>query len=64
MTRRLSQALASVKLYTELDLCLVPGEPSRSQCLAGAEAGQVSPECARLIYRAMVDCDEISDAGP
>jgi hypothetical protein len=62
MTRRLSQALDSVRLYTDLDLCLVSREPSRSQCLAGARAGQISPELARLIYVAMVGADELSDA--
>jgi hypothetical protein len=64
MSRRLSQALASVKLYTDLDLCLVPRQPSQSQCLAGAEAGRVSPEFARIIYLAMVGSNEFSDAGP
>jgi hypothetical protein len=64
MTKRLSQALAGVKLYTELDLRLVPGEPSPSQCSAGAKVGRISPECARLIYQAMLDADGLSDAGP
>jgi hypothetical protein len=61
MTRRLKQALDSVRLYTDLDLCLVPRTPSRSQCLAGAKAAQISPEFARLIYLAMIESDEVSD---
>jgi hypothetical protein len=64
MTRRLNQALAGMRLYTELDLRLVAGEPSPSQCRAGAKAGQVSPDMARLIYLAMMDADEVSGVGP
>ena len=64
MTRRLSQALESVRLYTELDLCLVGREPSRSQCAAGAKAGRISPEMARRIYLAMLDADELSGDEP
>lgn len=63
MTRRVGQPLDAVKLYSDLDLCLVPGKPSRAQCLAGAEAGRVSPETALLIYRAMLEADEVSGSG-
>jgi hypothetical protein len=63
MTRRVGQPLDAVRLYSDLDLCLVPGEPSHAQCLAGAEAGRVSPEAARLIYRAMLEADELSGSG-
>ena len=64
MTRRLGQALESVRLYTQLDLRLTAPEPSRSQCLAGADAGKVSPETARRIYLAMLEADEVSAGAP
>jgi hypothetical protein len=55
---RLSKALEKVKLYTELNLRLLPGEPTESQCWAGADAGRVSPDLARIIYLAMIEADE------
>ena len=62
MTRRPGHALDSARRYTESDLRLVGGEPTRSQCRAGAEAGNVSAETARRVYLAMIEADELSGA--
>jgi hypothetical protein len=56
---RLSKALEKVKLYTELNLRLLPGEPTPAQCWAGADAGHISPDLARRIYLAMIEADEL-----
>ena len=54
----MQQALDLLKLYNELDLRLVPSEPSEAQCRAGAAAGNVSPATAAAIFRAMLSADE------
>jgi hypothetical protein len=51
-------ALDLVRLYSELDLRLIPSAPSEAQMRAGAEAGNISPELAAKIYRAMLQADE------
>jgi len=51
-------ALDLVRLYSELDLRLVPSGPSEAQCRAGATVGNISPELAAKIYRAMLQADE------
>ena len=51
-------ALDLVRLYSQLDLRLIPSVPSEAQCRAGALAGNVSPELAGKIYRAMLEADE------
>ena len=43
----------------EAGLRLVPSEPYPEQCAAAARAANVSPECARLIYLAMIAADEV-----
>ena len=63
MTRRVGQPLDPVRLCSDLDLCLAPDEPSRTQCLAGAKVGGISPEAARLVYLAMLEADELSGTG-
>ena len=54
----MQEALDLLKLYAELDLRLIPSEPSEAQCRAGAAAGNVSPERAAAIFRAMLAADE------
>ena len=51
-------ALDLVRLYSELDLRLIPATPSEAQRRAGAQAGNISPELAEKIYQAMLQADE------
>ena len=51
-------ALDLVRLYSELDLRLIPAAPSEAQRRAGAAAGNITPELAEKIYRAMMQADE------
>jgi hypothetical protein len=54
---RVGLALKMVDLYGKCDLSLVPNEPTDEMTAAGAAAGDVSPEVAMLIYKAMVRSD-------
>ena len=63
MARASSPGFEQVRLFAQTDLRLVSGEPSRSQCRAGAAAGAVSPETARRVYLAMLAADELNAAG-
>ena len=54
-------ALDLVRLYSELDLRLIPSVPSAAQLRAGAAAGNISPELADKIFRAMLQADEEND---
>ena len=54
----MQEALDLLKLYAELNLRLIPAEPSEAQCRAGAAIGNVTPEIAAEIFRAMLAADE------
>ena len=50
----LEHALKAVESMRVVDLAVVPGVPSEPMVMAGAEAGQISPETARRGYQAML----------
>ena len=53
----LEHALRAVERMRVVDLAVVPGVPSEPMIMAGAEAGQISPETARRVYQAMLAAD-------
>ena len=50
----LEHALKAVESMRVVDLAVVPDVPSEPMVMAGAEAGQISPETARRVYQAML----------
>jgi len=50
----LARALAAVDELCTTDAVVVPATPSARMLAAGARAGEVTPETAERIYRAMV----------
>lgn len=53
-SRALQNALDAVGAVGDSGFILVPSVPTPEMIAAGAEAGRVSPELARIIYRAML----------
>ena len=53
----LEHALRAVESMRVVDLAVVPGIPSAPMMMAGARAGQISPETARRVYQAMIAAD-------
>jgi hypothetical protein len=53
----LEHALKAVESMRVVDLAVVPGVPSEPMIMAGALAGQISPETARRVYQAMLAAD-------
>jgi hypothetical protein len=53
----LEHALRAVESMREVDLAVVPGVPSEPMVMAGAQAGQISPDTARRVYKAMLAAD-------
>ena len=53
----LEHALKAVESMRVVDLAVVPGIPSEPMVMAGALAGQISPETARRVYQAMLAAD-------
>ena len=51
----LERALQAVEQMGRSNLMLVPGEPSESMIMAGAAAGDISPEAARRVWQAMLE---------
>ncbi len=53
-SRALEKALDAVGAVGDSGFILVPSAPTREMIMAGAKAGHVSPDLARVIYRAML----------
>jgi hypothetical protein len=53
----LEHALRAVESMRVVDLAVVPGIPSEPMIMAGALAGQISPDTARRVYQAMLAAD-------
>jgi len=53
----LEHALKAVESMRVVDLAVVPGIPSEPMVMAGAQAGQITPETARRVYQAMLAAD-------
>ena len=53
----MEHALKAVESMRVVDLAVVPGIPSEPMVMAGALAGQISPETARRVYQAMLAAD-------
>lgn len=53
-SRALQKALDAVGAVGDSGFVLVPSAPTPEMIMAGAQAGHVSPDLARVIYRAML----------
>lgn len=53
-SRALQNALDAVGAVGDSGFVLVPNEPTLEMTLAGAQAGNIDPDLARRIYRAML----------
>lgn len=53
-SRALQKALDAVGAVGDSGFVLVPSAPTPEMILAGARAGHISPDLARVVYRAML----------